>query len=244
MKIKPLRAAYPDFSRVDSPDLFCDEAKNLYASYAEAGIYRQTPQTALYVYQIQSPTGKHTGLVALNEVEDFFVGKVKKHEDTLSEREKQQMELFLQWEAVLKPVLLTYPAVDAINEWLLAFTKQHKCLFDARFKKGKVLHRVWAVNDPQEIAHLQSLFAQHVKSTYIADGHHRTSTIALLHEQRGQFPAYDFDHLFCAFFAIDQLDILDYNRVAEMPEKMSGSHLMARLSRVFDIEPLPEMHRP
>lgn len=244
MKIKPLRATYPDFSRVESPELFCDEAKNLYENYVAEKVYQKVPQAAFYIYQIQSPTGKHTGLVGLNEVEDFFVGKVKKHEDTLSEKEKQQVELFLRWNAILKPVLLTYPPVDEINAWLQDFTAHHKHLFDARFKKGKVLHRIWAVTDPQDISTLQKLFSTHVKSSYIADGHHRTSTIALLHEQREQYPGYDFDHLFCAFFAIDQLDILDYNRVAEMPKKMSGSQLMARLSKVFNIEPLPEMHRP
>ncbi|MFN0036629.1 MAG: DUF1015 family protein [Saprospiraceae bacterium] len=244
MKIKPLRACYPNFEKVESPDAFCDEAKNLYRSYSEQGFFKRVPLPAFFIYQIQSPTGEHTGLVALNEVEDFFAGKVKKHEATLSEREKQQMELFLRWDAILKPVLLTYPPVQGISDWLSAFSKKNKPLFSTKFKQGKVFHRVWAVTDEQGIGELQNLFAQNVKSTYIADGHHRTTTMAMLHEQRDQYPAFDFDHLFCAFFATDQLDILDYNRAVEMPKSMSAAQFVAQLSKVFDLEILESPRRP
>lgn len=244
MKIKPLQACYPNFARVESPDLFCDEAKNQYLNYVAAGIYEKHPQQAFYIYQIKSVTGEHTGLVALNEVEDFFEGKVKKHEATLGQREKQQTELFLHWGAILKPVLLTYPPVPEIGAWLNDFTQQHKALFDTRFKNGKVVHRIWAITEAQSIQDLQGLFSKHVKSTYIADGHHRTSTIAMLHERRNEYPGFDFDHLFCAFFATDQLDILDYNRVVELPRGMSAALFMAYISKVFDIEVLDAPRRP
>ncbi len=216
----------------------------MYQQYVKDGLYIKVPQPAFFIYQIKSVTGEHTGLVALNEVEDFFDGKVKKHEATLGAREKQQRDLFLQWEAILKPVLLTYPTVPSISAWLNAFIHYHKPLFDTKFKNGKVLHRVWAVTEEQAIRELQNLFSSNVKSTYIADGHHRTTTIALLHEQRDQYPAFDFDHLFCAFFATDQLDILDYNRVAEIPLGMSAVQFMAHISKVFDIELLESPRRP
>jgi uncharacterized protein (DUF1015 family) len=244
MKLKPLQACYPNFDKVESSDVFCDDAKNLYNHYIEQGFYEQAPELAFYIYQIRSITGEHTGLVALNEVEDFFDGKVKKHEATLSEREKQQMELFLRWGAILKPVLLTYPPVPSISTWLTDFIRGKKPLFETKFKQGKVLHRVWAVTDASHIATLQDLFTSNVKSTYIADGHHRTTTMAMLHEQRDQFAAYDFDHLFCAFFATDQLDILDYNRVVEIPKGMSGVQFMAHLSKVFEIDMLEAPRRP
>jgi uncharacterized protein (DUF1015 family) len=244
MKIKPLRACYPNFDQVESSDTFCNEAKNQYNQYVEAGLYKKVPETALFVYQIQSITGEHTGLVALNEVEDFFDGKVKKHEATLSEREKQQMDLFLHWGAILKPVLLTYPSVPDISAWLHDFTHQHKPLFVAKFKQGRVQHRVWAITKEADIIEVQNLFTRHVKGTYIADGHHRTTTMAMLHEQRDLHPDFDFDHLFCAFFAADQLDILDYNRIAEIPADMSAVQFMAHLSKVFNIELLENARRP
>jgi uncharacterized protein (DUF1015 family) len=244
MKIKPLRACYPVFDKVESSDIFCDEAKNQYNQYVEDGLYQKFAQSAFFIYQIQSITGLHTGLVALNEVEDFFDGKVKKHEATLSKRENQQMEMFFRWEAILKPVLLTYPSVPVIRTWLEGYIQHKKPLFVAKFKQGKVHHRVWPVTEADAIAELQDLFTQNVKSTYIADGHHRTSTMAMLHEMRDEHPSFDFDHLFCAFFATDQLDILDYNRAAEIPAGMSLTQFMAHLSKVFDIEVLATERRP
>jgi uncharacterized protein (DUF1015 family) len=243
MKIKPFRAHFPRLDKIESPDLFCSEAKNLFRKYVEDELYLPAAGTYLYVYQIETKTGRHTGLVSLNEVEDFFAGKVKKHEATLSEREKHQLELFLRWGAVLKPVLLTYPPVAAINDWLEQYARKHRPVLSAKFK-GNARHRVWAVHDGRDISRLQELFAKHVQGVYIADGHHRTSTMALLHEQRADYPAYDFDHLFCAFFPADQLDILDYNRVVEVPKGMSGGRFVASLSRLFEIEPLSAARRP
>ncbi len=244
MNIKPLRARYPNLHKIESADIFCTETKNLYKQYVTEGLFNQTDKPALFIYQIESITGVHTGLVALNEVDAFLDGKVKKHEATLDEREKQQMTMFFEWEAILKPVLLTYPPVSEVSAWLTAFTHQHKPLFIAKFKQGKVQHRVWTVTNEPDILELQGLFKRYVNTTYIADGHHRTSTIALLHEQREKYPDFDFDHLFCAFFATDQLDILDYNRAAEIPKGMSSAKFMAKLSEVFNIQWLETQRRP
>jgi uncharacterized protein (DUF1015 family) len=245
MKLKPFQALVPNFDFIASPDVFCNDAKNSYRSYLELGFYEQMQQAALFVYQIESNGRKHTGMVGLNEVEDFFAGKVKKHEKTLSEREHQQMQLFLRWNAMLKPVLLTYPTVYAINVWLEQFALNHQPLFTARFVRDNENHSIWAVTEPLDIATLQNLFAQHVHGAYIADGHHRTSTVALLHERlKVKSPEYDFNHLFCAFFSVDQLDILDYNRVVTGLKQINPIHFVVGLSRHFDISPLDTPRKP
>ncbi len=206
----------------------------------------QFPQAAFYIYQIETRQHRrHTGLIALDAIEDFLAGRVKMHETTLREKEEQQMELFLRWNAVLKPVLLTHAPVPALDAWLQAFADGHKPMLSVRFPKSGQLHRVWAITDLANITHLQQLFAEQVTNVYIADGHHRTTTMALLH-QRFPEPAanQDFDHLFCAFFSTDQLDILDYNRVVEMPVHLNPVHLMVQLSKLFDLEPLAEPQKP
>ena len=47
-----------------------------------------------------------------------------------------------------------------------------------------------------------------------------------------------------AWFASDQLDILDYNRVVEGVKKIGSSKLMAHLSKIFDIEVLDNPRKP
>ncbi len=246
MKITPFRATYANFRHIPSPDDFCEAAKFQFNEYVQTGAMEQFPQAAFYIYQIEGRQHRrHTGLIALDAIADFLNGRVKMHEKTLREKEEQQMALFLRWNAVLKPVLLTHSPVPALDRWLQAFADQHKPLFTVRFAKSGQVHRVWAVSDPTDIAHLQGLFAEQVGRVYIADGHHRTTTMALLHEQYGQQPGdYDFEHLFCAFFSTDQLDILDYNRVVEAPAELSPLHLMVQLSKIFDLERLEEAQKP
>lgn len=245
VRIKPFQALYPNFDFVASSDVFCEEAKNKYREFRTSGFFEQTPGAAFYIYQIETPQRTHTGLVTLNDVRDFFDGKIKKHEKTLSEKEQQQMQLFMRWNAILKPVLLTHAPVPEIIRWLHAYAHAHPPMIETFFEKDAQTHRVWAVSRPEDVQHLQVLFARHVNDTYIADGHHRTTTIALLHERRrDKSPEYDFDNLFVAFFAADQLDILDYNRVVEGLKDVSLTHFVVKLSKIFDLEVLSKPTKP
>jgi len=245
MHIKPFRASYPLFDRIPSPDAFCSEAKHAFLDYQRNKLLAKTEKAALYIYQIELHQRLHTGIVALNDVQDYFTGHVKKHEKTLRVREQQQMELILRWGAILKPVLLTFPPVPALNDWLAHFTQAHLPLFEINFRKEGQTQRLWEVPAKTDIAHVQGLFEREVHDVYIADGHHRTSTVALLHqEHKATYPALDFDHLFCAFFPTDQLDILDYNRVVEGLNGLSPEQFFNRLAKVATIEPVDYPRKP
>ena len=232
MKIKPFQALYPNFDLIASPDSFCENAKETFREFQDSGLYQQFPQTAFYIYQIEDGHRKHTGLVALNDVADYFEGKIKKHENTISEKEQQQIQLFMRMDAILKPVLLTYPSVPAIENWLQQFIRTPAPLFSTRFEKDGQVHRMWPVKEQKDIVFLQDLFAAHVQRTYIADGHHRTTAVALLHERfRDKNPTHDFDHLFCIFLGADELDILDYNRVVEGLKQLSPTQFIVKIDR-------------
>jgi len=245
MRIKPFQALYPDLKAIESPDKFCENAKDEFPAFRKRGWYLEFPEAAFYIYQIEDGHRKHTGLIALNAVSDFLSGKIKKHENTISEKEKQQMELFLQWKAILKPVLLTYPSVPTIEHWLQEFIGQSPAYFTTRFQKDGQVHRMWPVTESTDIAFLQELFAAHVPRTYIADGHHRTTSVALLQEQFRDHPSgSDFDHLFCIFIGADELDILDFNRVVQVSDDLSPVQFMGYLSEVFTIKRLAASRRP
>lgn len=245
MRIRPFQALYPNFDFIASPDSFCADAKERYREFRKDGFFEKIARDALYVYEIRAGAHRHLGLVAQNDVQDFFGGHIKKHEDTLREKEQQQMQMFLHWHAVLKPILLTYPPVPAIHAWLDAYAAAHEPLFVTPFERDGQVHRVWSVTAPADIAAAQALFAQHVPRTYIADGHHRTSTVALLHQRlHEKNPVFDFNHLFCAYFAADQLEILDFNRVVEIQKSLTPVQFVVQLSRLFDLNLLPEPRKP
>lgn len=245
MKIKPFQALFPDFSKIGSPDVCCETAKEAFPEFRKQGLYREFPQAAFYVYQIEDGHRKHTGLIALNEVSDLQDGKIKKHEHTIHVKERQQMDLFLEWGAMLKPVLLTYSSVPDIEQWLQTYIRQIPAFFTTRFQKDGQIHRMWPVSAPDDISLLKNLFAQHIHAAYIADGHHRTTSVALLQEQfEGQKHSYDFEHLFCIFIGADELDILDFNRVVDLPDSWQAETFPEKLNELFDVDPLDEPCRP
>lgn len=246
MIIKPFQAVYPNFNFIASPDSFCSDAKNAYREFFENRFFETAPQEALYIYEIEHADGRHLGIVGLNALSDFFEGRIKKHEKTLSEKEQQQMQVFMKWRAILKPVLLTYTPVAEIHQLMLDYILANKPLYETHFESDNQTHRVWAVTDGLAIRKIQMAFQEKISCTYIADGHHRTSTIALLHERMRDSPGlqFDLDHLFCAYFATDQLNILDYNRVVEGMIDVSPIRFMVQLSNLFDIEPLDVPEKP
>lgn len=245
MRIRPFQALFPNFDFIASPDSFCADAKDRYREFRKNNFFEKTPVEALFVYEIRAGERRHLGLVAQNDVQDFFAGHIKKHEDTLREKEQQQMQMFLRWHAILKPILLTYPAVPAIHAWLDAYAAAHEPMFFAQFDREGQRHTIWSVTAPADVSAAQALFSQNVPRTYIADGHHRTSTVALLHQRlHEKNPVFDFDHLFCAYFATDQLDILDFNRVVEIQKSLTPVQFVVQLSRLFDLDLLPEPRKP
>ncbi len=245
MQIKPFPALLANLARIPSPDRFCDQAKNKFLAYRETGLYTKSARPAFYVYQIESGGRTHTGLVAQNAISDFLEKRILPHEETLRRKEAQQGKLFLEWGAVLKPVLLAHAPVPEISAWLRSFAETHKPLISSYFKQDKETHRLWDVTTRHQQAELETLFAQHVPAAYIADGHHRTTTIARLSQEwPGREPAYDFSQLFVAFFAADQLDILDYNRVAQLPPEMALPDFLEKLGAIFDLEKLFCAARP
>lgn len=245
MQIKPVIALYPNVNRIGSPDAFCDNAKHNFKKDLEAGYFNQTKEDGFFVYQIETGLHKHIGLVGLNTVEDFLQGHIKKHEETLSEHEVKHKELFLNWKAILKPILVMHTPVPELRHWLNDFALGHIPMTTVRMKKEETTHRFWSVTNPNDIAYLQNLFALKVTDTYIADGHHRTTTTASLHQSHEiDTTGLDMAHLFCAWFGADQLDILDYNRVLEGVKKIGAGRMVAQLSQIFDIELLDTPRKP
>jgi uncharacterized protein (DUF1015 family) len=245
MRIHPFQALYPNFDFIASPDSFCEDAKFSFTEFKQHGFFEKSPQDALYIYQIEHNGRKHTGIMGVNEIKDFTEGRIKKHEKTLSEKEQQQMQLFLKWDAVLKPVLLAYKPVPELQKWIGSFVTKHKPIYETTFEKGQQTHRMWAISDGKQIKLVQDLFAKHINRTYIADGHHRTTTVALLNERLAEKRSdFDFAHLFCAYFSSDELDILDFNRVIDGLEDISTTRFIISLTGICDLKVLDAPQKP
>ena len=155
------------------------------------------------------------------------------------------MHLLLRRNAVVKPILLTYQRTESIDTFLADVIKAKKAFLEVYFDKERERHQFWELTEPEEIHTLRDLFDQHVPEAYIADGHHRSSTIALLHKQAAKsanMPAYE--KFLCAFFPTSEVEIMEFNRIVEGLGELSNTQFMARLSKLVDIEEIEGPTKP
>ncbi|MBR9920265.1 MAG: DUF1015 domain-containing protein [Bacteroidetes bacterium] len=230
---------------ITSADSFFKNVKEDYREYKQSGFFDKSPQEGLYIYRITKEHRSYIGIIACAEVRDFIEGRIKKHEHTLPEKEQRQMHLLLHRNAMVKPILLTYPKVDDIEKISRKVMEEEKPFMEVYFDSSFENHQLWRVSDGADIKHIQELFDKHIEYAYIADGHHRSSTVALMHQRTknpGKQKAYD--KVLTAFFPTTQLEILEYNRIVEGLNDISLSRFMARLSRVCDIEELEGAAKP
>lgn len=245
MRIKPFQAVYPNLDAITSTDAFFARVKFEYPAFKKSGFFEKTTQKAIYIYEIETENRTFTGIVACSDVRDYYDGNIKKHENTISTKEEQQMELMISRDAVVKPVLLTYHGVAKIDKLIQAYKEENKSLYEVSFYLDQQKHKLWEVSDAVLIDKFQKLFLSKVPKTYIADGHHRCSTLALMNEEfKRKKGGSDLGLILSAFFPKDQLEIHDFNRVVQGLNNNSLTTFLAKISQLFDIEVLTMPRKP
>jgi len=243
MHIRPFPAIHARVEAIRHIDEFCSAVKESYLQQWQQQLYVGTETPAFFIHQIHNANRTYTGITACVDMADYLAGKIRKHEHTLAAKEQKQLQLLLENQAQVKPVLLTYPHVPDINRWVATQTDQAGPFLRTNFKNGED-HLFWRITDPQKIQQLQRLFRQNVPASYIADGHHRASIMAILYEQ-GRLNAIPDTHrtLLCDFFPSNELDIMDFNRVVEVTD-LSAPDFQQQLADFFTIKKLPSAAKP
>ncbi len=245
MRIKPFQAVYPNFDYIADPDTFFGKVKYDYPEYKKSGFFNKIAQEALFIYRIEGPERSYTGLIACSDIRDYVEGHIRQHEDTLREKEQQQMHLLIRRQAIVKPVLLTYYSVPEINRLINKYIASHEPFYTTEFAAEHQIHTFWEVSKGEDVQAFQTHFAESVPVVYIADGHHRSSILALMYDRLKRSPGREkYSLLLSAFFAVEELDVHDYNRVVEGLSDHTLTKVMAKLSRVFTIKILKGPARP
>lgn len=245
MHIRPFQALFANTNRVNNEPSFFNTVKEQYLDYRQAGFFSPTSAPTLFLYNIQTPARAYTGIIACVELRDYLNRDIKKHENTIRRDEEKQMRLTLERQAAVKPVLLTYPEQEAIDRWIAQYIEDHVVSLEIDFPEDNQLHRIWAVDKKSDIKRIQQLFVANVPHAYVADGHHRLSSTALICETtKSKTIRKMYSELFCAFFPSGQLDILEFNRIIELPEVQSLAAFMETLQTYCEITPLAKPTKP
>lgn len=104
-------------------------------------------------------------------------GVIKVHEQTITQREEKLKEYLEVCEFNAEPVLFCYPN-DAVLDKLIDDISKSVPTYDFT-TTDKVRHTLWVVSHDKNVDTIIKRFAA-IPSIYIADGHHRSASSALL----------------------------------------------------------------
>ena len=213
--------------------------KNRYLEFKEEGIFIQDQSPCYYIYKIVDRDNQEfNGIVAAASVEDYNNNIIKKHEDTIASREVIFKDYLKTVGFNAEPVLLTYPKNNTISAIIKEKQKERaEFEFTTTYRDT---HYLWLIDNPEDINAISDAFSN-IKTLYIADGHHRSSSSKLLCEdlksnnlQHTGNETYNYfmSYLICE----EELKINQFNRLVKDLNGLSKEEFLIQLDTMFRIE--------
>jgi uncharacterized protein (DUF1015 family) len=205
------------------------------------GVLFQEDKPCYYIYELVMNGRAQTGLVALSSVDDYNNDRIKKHEFTRPEKEKDRIDHMRTIRAQTGNVFLAYRDVSEIDALIADWKKSHSPIYDFTANDA-IEHRIWVVDMRETVDQITKIFAEQVPATYIADGHHRAASAAKVSAALPDSEAAKY--FLTTLFPAGQLAILDYNRVVKDLNGHSEGELLNALEEDFTITREAEAVRP
>ena len=234
MQINPFRALLPHLEKIESNDTFFAAVKEEFPRFLQDACFESRETPALYLCSIQSTNHRALGIVACANIQDYLQGAIKRHENTIPAKEEVQIRLWQEQQAMIKPVLLAYPSVPAIEAWMQNIVNNQAPNLEIPFPAEEQIYHIWEISDPIEVQYIQELFAAFVPKSYIADGHHRCSSSAVLYE-RGLIQGQADPDFLVALFPSNHLNIKAFHRILD-EVSWTADELIKMLEPYFHIE--------
>ncbi len=244
MNVKPIAYLHPEYKKIPDLGVFFETIKNTYPQVKKNGIYVKDEDKSIYIYKIKSKSNTYLGLLAGVDINDYLKGLIKKHEHTLIAQENNMSNLIRERDAMIKPVLLAYPQRKKIKELMLKVVNTRKADYTIYFEKDRQYHEFYKMTDSKWIKSLQKEFNKKVACSYIADGHHRMAAISDIIRQQPDIQKKSLQHIFCALFDFNELDILPYNRIINILDKYNLDDILYRFSRIARVGELKKYRNP
>jgi uncharacterized protein (DUF1015 family) len=238
-----LHVISPDFSegkktKPGSPERL-KKVKAKYHKYIDEKILIHDRQSSYYIYQQHKDEHIYTGIIACTSIDDYLNGTIKIHEQTITEREEKLMHYLEVCDFNAEPVLFSYPndlRIDELTAKIIGEVPEYDFTTTDR-----VRHKLWVLSDPDSVTEIKERFST-IPAVYIADGHHRSASSALLGKARragkGNYSGQEaFNFYLGIFFPETQLKIFDFNRVVKDLNGLNSQSFLEKLQTNFIITP-------
>lgn len=240
-----LHVINPDFedgirTKPGSPERL-QKIKKRYNEFINEHTFIQDEQPCYYIYRQQKNENVYTGIIAVCSIDDYFNGTIKKHEQTLTEREEKLKNYLEVCDFNAEPVLYCYPENKTINNEVNKYITQLP-VYDFT-TTDRIRHTLWLCENTSVI---ENEFKK-MTAIYIADGHHRSASSALLGKSKrertinytGNEP---YNYYMGVFFPDTQMRIFDFNRVVKDLNGLSTSEFLDKLKDKFEVFEVKASH--
>ena len=209
-----------------------------FEEFKKENIYSKDEKPQFYLHQKTYGNDIFWGIIAIAHVEDYQNNIIKKHEDTLKERE----ELFGNYLGIAgfnaEPVLLTYPESSFLNKIYQKYIgNRAEYEFMTHTKR---LHKLWIIDNTTDIECIENEFKK-MDAIYIADGHHRTASSNYLANKNKQLnnkhSGNEHYNFFMSYLISDSnLKISSFNRFVKDLNGLSKSAFLGAIRKFFFVE--------
>ncbi len=211
---------------------------NRYLEFLEEGIFIKDTDECFYLYQIKKGNFSCCGLFCAASVKDYRNDVIKKHEDTIEQREKLFADYLKTVEFNAEPVLMTYENSPTISTLLKDQKKNEPDYYFTT--KDKVTHQLWIIADSDVVTKLSTEFEK-IDSLYIADGHHRSASsnlLATISENKNQSHSgkEPYNHFMSYLIPESEIRIYEFNRMVKDLNGLSKEQFLISLDEFYRIE--------
>ena len=186
-------------------------------------VFKKDNIESFYIYQKKNQFNTFTGIIGASAVADYLNNKIKKHEQTLTKRERMFCDYLETTGFNADPVLLAHEPNKEIENILNKHTNMRA---EYEFTTtNRSLHKLWIVDNKNDIKTITNTFKK-IRNIYIADGHHRCASSALLSKnQNSELSSYFMSYLIDE----NQLKILNFNRLVKHLNGFRASELLSKI---------------
>lgn len=156
------------------------KVREKFCDFLNEGILQQDDNPGYYLYRNTENGISATGLLGGIAISDYRDGSLKRHEDTISIREKRFADFLEGAQFNAEPVLISYSNCYELDKLITEISQTQPNI--SFVDDCAVGHELWYIFDSPQIEKIQNLFLE-IESTYLMDGHHRSASSVLFSDR-------------------------------------------------------------
>ena len=206
--------------------------KQKFEEFEKSGILKKEEKKILYLYRQRSKSHVFEGIIAACSVDDYINGVIKVHENTITKREEMFTSYLNTTCFNADPVLMSYKGENRIDNVIKSVSRTRA---EYNFTTtNKVQHQLWLIDTQEDINLICESF-ENIENIYIADGHHRTASSALLAKKRNTKKDANSNYFMSLLITETQLNIINFDRLLKNINDLSVTEFIKQIKNTYTV---------